>query len=213
MLYIFDWDGTVIDSTAKIVRCLQMAIAEHDMPERTDEQAKSIIGLGLPEAVQDLYPTISPLQNQQLRESYSRHFIEADQTPCNFYPDVERVMQQLRSDGHSLAVATGKSRRGLDRVLVSVGMEGYFDATRCADETASKPDPLMLLQLLKQLEFTREDAVMVGDTEYDLGMANNAGMKSIAVTYGAHSKERLLKCRPERLIDSFAELLGGGGVF
>ncbi|MFA7553204.1 MAG: HAD-IIIA family hydrolase [Spongiibacteraceae bacterium] len=214
MLYIFDWDGTLLDSTGKIIRCMQSAIIELGLPEREDHQVKNIIGLGLEEAVSCLFPAISAPASVKLRETYSQHFIAADQTPCHFYPHVQSVLQQLRSQGHQLAVATGKSRRGLDRVLTSLQMQHFFDGSRCADETASKPNPLMLEQLLEQFQTDIGDAVMVGDTEFDLEMAANLGMKRIGVSYGAHSIDRLERHAPELIMDTFDQLLhwrGAGG--
>lgn len=212
MLFIFDWDGTLMDSTDKIIRCMQAAIKQLDLPQKDDEQVRHIIGLGLPEAVRRLFPGEGGAILDELAAGYSRHFIEADQTPCHFYPDVERVLIDLRTNGHQLAVATGKSRRGLDRVLANLKLSHFFDASRCADETASKPHPLMLEQLLDQCGMTAESAVMIGDTEFDLEMATNAGMRSIGVSYGAHVEARLLKHEPEMIIDSFTELLDWNGL-
>lgn len=208
MLFIFDWDGTLLDSTAKIVRAMQAAIAQHKLPSRSDEEAKSIIGLGLPEAVRTLYPDCSDQLLEALRESYSQYFIASDQTPCNFYSGVPEVLAELRARGHLLAVATGKSRKGLNRVLANLNMLEYFDATRCADETASKPHPLMLAELLRELDSPASEAVMVGDTEFDLEMASNANVQSIAVSYGAHNIERLSRHNPLLTMDRFGELLG-----
>ncbi len=207
MLYVFDWDGTLLDSTDKIATSMQKAIADLGLPERSIDEAKSIIGLGLPEAVRTLFPDIDEGMIPEVTASYSGHFVAADQHPCDFFPDVDEVLKQLRSEGHLLAVATGKSRRGLNRVLGNMSLTGFFDASRCADETASKPDPLMLNELLQELDIDVGSAVMVGDTDFDLGMAANAGMKSIGVSYGAHPVERLLPHKPERIIDSFEELL------
>ena len=207
MLFIFDWDGTLIDSTGKIIRCMQQAVADLGLEQRSDQQVRDIIGLGLPEAIRTLFPAIDEVTLIALRDCYSQHFIAADKMPCEFFPQVLTVLDCLRSDGHRLAVATGKSRRGLNRILANVQMDDYFDATRCADETQSKPHPLMLQQLLAQLQVERSQAVMVGDTDFDLQMAANAGIESIAVSYGAHSKERLIAQRPQCFIDSFEELL------
>lgn len=207
MLYIFDWDGTLLDSTAKIVGAMQVAIAELGLPAVDALHIKGIIGLGLPEAVRQLYPSEQNGVLEQLAAAYSRHFVLADQVPCQFYPGVRRGLFQLRADGHQLAVATGKSRRGLNRVLTNVGLEGFFDTSRCADETASKPDPMMLRQILDELSVDPAEAVMVGDTEFDLNMANNAGMRSIGVSYGAHDRSRLDQCRPLHIVESFDELL------
>ena len=212
MLFIFDWDGTLIDSTAKIVRCMQAAIALHNLPMRADTEVKGIIGLGLPEAIRSLFPGIGAVDVARVKASYSGFFLEADQVPCDYYPHVQSVMGQLRDEGHLLAVATGKSRKGLDRVLGNLGMSEFFDAHRCADETASKPHPLMLEQILLQLNCPVAEAVMVGDTEFDLAMANNAGMKSIAVSYGAHEVDRLVGHRPEMIMQSFDQLLDWEGL-
>ena len=209
MLFIFDWDGTLIDSTDKIARCMQQAIAELALPERSVEVVKSIIGLGLAEGVRTLFPDIEEAMIAKVTASYSRHFVAADQRPCNLYPYVDEVLNQLRAEGHLLAVATGKSRRGLNRVLGNMSLTDFFDASRCADETASKPDPLMLHQILQELNTDVSAAVMVGDTDFDLAMAANAGMRRIGVSYGAHPVERLLPHNPERIIDSFDQLLDG----
>lgn len=207
MLFIFDWDGTLIDSTGKIIRCMREAINTLQLEDRSDHEVKQIIGLGLPEAIRQLFPDISDADLQRLRELYSANYVEADQTPCEFYPGVMAALDTLRGDGHHLSVATGKSRRGLNRVLGNLEMVDYFDASRCADETASKPHPLMLHQLLKELQVRPEEAVMIGDTEFDLEMANNAGIDGIGVSYGAHNLERLRACNPVQCIDHFDELL------
>jgi phosphoglycolate phosphatase len=207
MLFIFDWDGTLIDSIDKIIRCMHGAINDVGLEKRSDEQVRTIIGLGLPQAIRQLFPAIAEPEMLLLCERYSAHFIEADQVPCEFFPGVMSCLEQLRGDGHQLAVATGKSRRGLDRVLHNLSMQDFFDASRCADETQSKPHPLMLEQLLNELKVDRNQAVMVGDTEYDLQMATNARLKSIAVSYGAHRRDRLEAHSPHLLIDYFEQLL------
>ena len=207
MLFIFDWDGTIIDSTAKIARCLGEAIADAGLPERSEAERRAIIGLGLDEAIRRLFPDIERQQLIELRAGYSKHFINADQLPCSFYPGVVETLNQLKSDGHLLAVATGKSRRGLDRVLANLDMQAFFHLTRCADETASKPHPLMLEQILAETGMAATEAVMIGDTEYDLEMAANIGMASIGVSYGAHSVDQLKRHQPQRIIDQFDQLL------
>ena len=207
MLVIFDWDGTLIDSTAKIVSSMQEAVAELNLPSISDESVMGIIGLGLPEAVRVLYPDADQEALDQLRAGYSKHFIIADQTPCDFYPGVEVVLDELKVQGHQLAVATGKSRRGLDRVLSNLKMQSFFDASRCADETASKPSPLMLHQLLSEFGVGAQASLMGGDTACDLEMAANAGVPSVGVSYGAHPIERLLPHQPLKIIDQFEQLL------
>lgn len=207
MLFIFDWDGTIIDSTAKIISCMHRAIEENSLPARADQQVQNIIGLGLPEAILQLFPDINEAQLNTLRQSYSAHFVAADQVPCDFFPGVMTTLEQLRQRGHLLAVATGKSRKGLSRVLSNLEMSSYFDGSRCADETASKPDPLMLQQLLQELAVDNSDAIMVGDTEFDLAMAANADVASIGVSYGAHEVKRLETHNPRLCIDRFEQLL------
>lgn len=207
MLLIFDWDGTLIDSTGKIVRCMQAAIADQGLSPLADDTVRNIIGLGLPEALRTLFPEADPQVLQRLRDSYATHFVEADRMPCDLFPEVQETLNALRQRGCLLAVATGKSRRGLDRVLGNLGMASYFDATRCADETRSKPDPQMLYELLDELGKEPHQALMVGDTEYDLAMANAAGMPGVAVRYGAHAPERLARHRPIAELERFGELL------
>jgi phosphoglycolate phosphatase len=207
MLFIFDWDGTLIDSTAKIVGAMQAAIGELDLAPRTDAAVRNIIGLGLPEAVQHLYGDLSAAGRQALRDSYARHFVAADREPCRLFPEVLATLQALRERGCLLAVATGKNRRGLTRVLGGLGMLEFFDASRCADETRSKPHPQMLHELLRELSIPAGGAVMVGDTEYDMAMAQQAGMARIAVDYGAHAVERLLPYAPALVLARFGQLL------
>lgn len=207
MLFVFDWDGTILDSAGKIVRSMQMAADELELPAISENEVRNIIGLGLPEAVQALFPCITGSRSAALRESYAAHYRSADQVPCQFFPGVEASLDRLKNDGHRLAVATGKSRHGLDRVLENVGMDGYFHATRCADETASKPHPRMLLELMKELDAEPEATVMIGDTEFDMEMAVNAGVRRVGVRYGVHDADRLQRHDLDLLIDSFNELL------
>lgn len=207
MLVIFDWDGTLIDSTEKIIRCMHAAVDDLNLQSRSDQQVREIIGLGLPEAIKVLFPDIKNDEADSVRMRYSAHFIEADKTPCHFFPGVMNVLDELKGRGHRLAVATGKSRKGLGRVLQNLCLEEFFDATRCADETRSKPHPLMLEQLLSELDTPVTEAVMVGDTEFDLEMACNAGVNSVAVSYGAHERGRLARYKPELIVDDLAELL------
>lgn len=205
-LVIFDWDGTISDSVARIVNSMQSAAVELDMAMPTYLEVKEIIGLGLTEAVFRLFPQASREQVFQLQTSYSRHYRAEDNAPCPFFPGVEETLHQLKADGYQLAVATGKSRAGLDRVLLSLGMEDFFHNSRCADETLSKPHPLMLEELLAEFDLPAEAAVMVGDTEFDMEMAVNAGMPRIAVSYGAHHADRLHAFEPLACVDLFSEI-------
>ena len=208
MLVIFDWDGTILNSLAKISRCMQLAAADAGLPELSEKDVRGIIGLGLPEAVMTLYPETGESTQELLRQRYSHHFIVEDHKPCEFYPGVEDTLHTLKSDGHHIAVATGKSRQGLNRVLSGLGWDDFFHASRCADETSSKPNPQMLSELLKETGYPVTDALMVGDTEFDLAMAASLDMRRVGVSYGAHSQERLNNHAPEAIIDSLDELLG-----
>ncbi|GAB5500352.1 MAG: HAD-IA family hydrolase [Pseudohongiellaceae bacterium] len=207
MLVIFDWDGTLLNSLAKIAHCMQLAAEDAGLEPCPEDEIRGIIGLGLPEAVATLYPELTKAPTQILSERYSHHFQLKDSRPCEFYPGVRETLEVLKSDGHHIAVATGKSRRGLDRVLGNLGWEGYFHATRCADETRSKPHPMMLSELLAELDTGVEDALMVGDTEFDLSMAGQLGMRRVGVSYGAHPHERLSRHQPEAIVDNINELL------
>jgi len=204
---IFDWDGTLVDSEAHIVSSLQQAENELGYPPRTYDENKDIIGLGLREAFIKLYPDIDEQKIDLLKRSYSKFFL-SDAVPHGiFFDGVLDVLGQLRSKGYKLAVATGKSRRGLDRVLEQKGMTEFFDIERCADETMSKPHPMMLEQILEFFGVTADKVLMVGDTEYDLEMAVLGGVHSIGVSYGVHDVARLEKHKPVRIIDRFCEIL------
>ena len=189
-LIIFDWDGTLMDSVPKIVSCMQAAAADAEWGELEVSAIEDIIGLGLPEAIAKLCPGIEPEQAERLRQRYSHHFVHGDTTPMPFFDGVEARPQQR------LAVATGKSRRGLDRVFNETGSGGLFHTSRTADETRSKPHPQMLLEILAELQVPAERAVMVGDTEYDLEMARAIGMDRGGVTYGVHTPARLAASQP-----------------
>ncbi len=207
MLFIFDWDGTLIDSAGRIVAAMQAAALELRIDVCSAVQVENIIGLGLPEAIAQLYPQLPAGERQALQIAYSRHYVASDQQPCAWFPTVRETLQQLKDEGCVLAVATGKSRRGLRRVLDQLQMLDFFHATRCADETQSKPHPQMLNELLDELAIPAERAVMIGDTEYDMAMAQAANMPRIAVSYGAHAVERLLPYQPELVVDTFTQLL------
>ncbi len=205
-LLIFDWDGTLSDSLAVIVQCLQLAATDVDLPVPTDEQGRDIIGLGLGEALARLFPGAGDRELTELQRRYSALYPELDADPTPFYQGVTDTLDRLHEQGFLLAVATGKSRRGLDRVLAGHGMEGYFHATRCADETASKPDPLMLRELLDHFDVPARQAWMVGDTEYDMAMARSAGIPRVGVAYGAHAPHRLWPYDPLACLEAFPDL-------
>lgn len=208
MLFIFDWDGTLSDSKAKITKAMQLAAQDMGWLPLDDHHIHNIIGLGLPEAIQCLYPDVDLVGRQRLRDAYAVHFLSLDEAcPSDFFPGVMDTLHRLKTDGHTLTIATGKSRKGLDRIFGVLGVADFFHATRCADETASKPEPLMLEELLCEFGADASEAVMIGDTEYDMEMARRINMPRIAVSYGAHHIERLHSYRPELCLDQFDQLL------
>ncbi len=207
MIAIFDWDGTLMDSTGKIISCMQQAAERAGLEVLGDRVIANIIGLGLPEAVRTLYPHINADEAEALRSSYSHIFIHEDTSPCDLYPGVEEGLRRLEAAQIPLAVATGKSRRGLDRMLAMLGWQQRFVITRCADETASKPNPLMLRQILAAVGKSPACAVMVGDTEYDLAMAAAINMPSLGLEYGAHEAARLQAHKPALITDQFPEVV------
>lgn len=209
MLFIFDWDGTLVDSKSMITRSMQLAAINMGWEPLEDSRIHNIIGLGLPEAILHLYPQVGDSERARLRDFYAGNFVRLyEEKSSDFFPVVPETLEALRNQGHLLTIATGKSRKGLNRILGDLGMSDYFDATRCADETASKPHPLMLEQLLAEFDCETQDAVMIGDTEYDMEMAMRINMPRIAVSYGAHHIDRLHQYEPELCLDQFDQLLG-----
>ncbi len=205
-LVVFDWDGTLMDSEAHIVGSMEAAMADLDLEPPPRERIRSIIGLGLAEALQELFPERpDPAFRAALVERYRARFFAAD-APGALFPGARETLGILREAGHVLAVATGKSRRGLDLALAQTGLGECFAVTRCADETRSKPHPQMLEEILAATGSTPAEAVMVGDTEFDLAMARAAGVAGIAATYGVHPPDRLLPQAPVALIAAIREL-------
>lgn len=205
-LLIFDWDGTLADSIGRIVEAMHVASQRSGFALCDDLAVKGIIGLGLPEAIRTLYPEISDTELVAFRQHYADHYIALEAEPSPLFEGVVESLAAFREEGYHLAVATGKARRGLDRVLKSHGWQDYFDITRAADETASKPHPLMLEQILAHCAVRPEQALMVGDSSFDLQMARNAGMPSVAVSYGAQSIDALRAYEPRLAIDHFSQL-------
>lgn len=205
-LLIFDWDGTLCNSVGRIVESMHAASTRSGFALCEDVAIKGIIGLALPEAIRTLYPDIGDDELLAFRQHYADHYMALDAKPSPLFEGVVHTMDALRADGYKLAVATGKARRGLDRVLGAHGWSDYFDATRAADETASKPHPLMLEQILAQCDVPARQALMVGDASFDLMMARNAGMECVAVSYGAQPAEALQAYEPRLTIDRFSEL-------
>ncbi len=205
-LIIFDWDGTIIDSQAHIIHCMQSAIADQQLPVPAEQDIRHIIGLSLPRAIETLFPNIDASQVEQVADNYRQHFFADSTEASELFAGVAEVIQDLHAQGYYLAVATGKGRRGLDIALEKTGLQPYFHITRCADETRSKPDPKMLDEILTDLDLQSSQAVMVGDTSYDMDMARNIKMDSIAVTYGMHDHQVLLDSHPTHCIDSIDQI-------
>lgn len=206
-LLIFDWDGTLVDSIDWIVHCVQTAAKKCDCAVPPPQAAKDIIGLSIQEAMNTLFPEIDSSTHQQLVSHYSETFFSKQTTADDLFSGVEDMLVELRQAGYQLAVATGKTRSGLDKVLQSTGMNDFFEITRCADETASKPHPLMLEQIMAYFGISPERTLMIGDSIHDLQMAQNAQIASIGVTCGAHSAEILQQYQPLFCLEQTTELL------
>jgi len=206
-LLVFDWDGTLVDSIARIVESMRVAANECMLPQLDETTIRGIIGLGLPEAIRSLYPDLEDEARVAIfRRVYSDHYLSLEVVPSPLFEGVRESLLAFRAQGYRLAVATGKSRRGLERVLAGHGWGDFFDVTRCADETASKPDPRMLQEILAHCGVAAQRALMVGDSPFDLQMAHNAGMTAVAVGYGAQPLAVLRGYRPHLAIDSFGDL-------
>ncbi|GAB4217860.1 MAG: HAD-IA family hydrolase [Rhodoferax sp.] len=204
-LLAFDWDGTLFDSTAIIARCIQAAVRDVGAPEPTFEQASYVIGMGLMQALAHAAPSVPESLYPQLAERYRHHYFGI-QHEISLFDGVLPMLEDLKARGHWLAVATGKSRRGLDEALASSTLQGVFDASRTADQTASKPDPLMLNELMAELGVSPERTLMIGDTTHDLQLARNAGCACVAVSYGAHEPAEFARWAPLAVLHSATEL-------
>jgi phosphoglycolate phosphatase len=204
-LIAFDWDGTLFDSTQIIVRCIQAAVRDVGGTVPTDEAAAYVIGLGLMQALAHAAPDVPQSQYPELGARYRHHYI-AHQNDISLFEGVLPMLAALRLRGHRLAVATGKSRHGLDEALQAVELKGRFDGSRTADETAGKPHPRMLHELMDQFGVTPARTLMIGDTTHDLQMAVNAGCASIGVSYGAHEFAAFDRLKPRFVAHSVAEL-------
>ncbi len=204
-LIAFDWDGTLFDSTAIIVRCIQEAVRDVGGTVPSDEAAGYVIGLGLMQALAHAAPDVPPENYPRMGERYRFHYMR-HQDDLSLFKGVLPMLEALRERGHLLAVATGKSRRGLDEVLHSTALKGLFQSSRTADETAGKPHPLMLQELMAELGTLPERTLMIGDTTHDLQMALNAGCPSLGVSYGAHEPASFEVLQPLAVLHSVAEL-------
>lgn len=204
-LLVFDWDGTLMDSAATIVASIQAASRDIGADEPSEAAARHIIGLGLNEAIAALFPDMEATDYGRLAERYRVHFMAQD-AEIPLFAGADEAIQELHAEGFLLAIATGKGRRGLDRVLDHTGLRPYFHATRCADESFSKPHPQMLQELMERLGASPDKTLMIGDTSHDLQMAVNAGVPCLGAAYGAHPREGLVGFSPLACADTFGEL-------
>jgi len=204
-LIVFDWDGTVMDSTAIIVNSIQSACRDLGLPIPDNEAARYVIGLGLDQALSHAVPTMTEAQRPDMVTRYRQHFLAQDGA-IPLFEGARETIAELHVAGYQLAVATGKTHAGLSRAMRSSDMTHYFHATRTADQTFSKPNPAMLLELMDELDVAPERTLMIGDTTHDLQMAHNAGVNVVAVGHGAHSEEQLLALNPLVLVEDFFAL-------
>mgnify|MGYP000320666521 CR=1 FL=1 len=204
-LIVFDWDGTLLDSAGAIVRSIQAASRDLDLPVPDDRRARHVIGLGLADALRHAVPELQPENYQAMVDRYRFHYLSGDHE-LMLFAGVPEMLSALQAAGHALAVATGKSRLGLERAFDHSGLRAVFQASRCADECHSKPHPQMLEELMAEFGVTPEATLMIGDTSHDLLMASNAGVDALGVTYGAHPHEHLLECKPRACLHSIQEL-------
>jgi len=204
-LVVFDWDGTLIDSTATIARAIQAAAADLSLAVPDFDTASHVIGLGLHDALARAVPDLPRSRVAEFSARYRVHYLAAEEG-LDLFAGARDLLDWIAGSGKRLAIATGKSSAGLQRALEATGLGPLFDATRCADQTSPKPDPAMLLELADQLEIALPRMLMIGDTTHDLQMAIAAGTASVGVTYGAHPRAQLATLGPLTLVDSIAEL-------
>lgn len=205
-LVIFDWDGTLMDSVDRIVSSMQSAAKTVGLAIPSDNDVKQIIGLSLTTALNTLFTSITAEQVEEMLVQYKYEYLEGDNTPTPLFANATNLLTQLKQNNKLLAVATGKGREGLNRVLKVSETSVFFNTTRCAGEMPSKPDPKMLHSILEELNIAPHEAIMVGDTSHDLKMAQNAGVDSVGVTFGVHDREVLNQYKPKVVVDSLAEL-------
>ncbi|MGB5446208.1 MAG: HAD-IIIA family hydrolase [Psychromonas sp.] len=207
-LIIFDWDGTLMDSLDKIVACVTQAAKLNDLPVLSAQSIRDIIGLSLDKAMSTLYPSISALQQKQLVDAYRQQYSSLNDQQTPFYPGIKAWLKILKEQGYILAVATGKGRNGLNRLLEEHDLSDFFAVTYCADEAFSKPHPLMLHNILTELDIKAEQALMIGDSSFDLEMANNANIDCIGVNYGVHCETILSRYNPIAILNDLPTQLG-----
>lgn len=204
-LLVFDWDGTLLDSAGAIVAAIQAACRDLELPEPSDERARHVIGLGLGEALRHAVPELPEQRYPQMVDRYRHHYLSRDHE-LRLFDGAAELVAELAGAGFALAVATGKSRVGLDRALKASGLGAYFQASRCADECFSKPHPQMLEELMQEFSVAPERTLMIGDTTHDLQMALNAGVASLGVAYGAHPAAALDALAPLARLQKVEEL-------
>ncbi|MBI3532118.1 MAG: HAD-IA family hydrolase [Burkholderiales bacterium] len=204
-LIAFDWDGTLFDSTAIITRCIQLAVRDVGGTVPSDEQASYVIGMALMQALAHAAPDVPADKYPELGARYRHHYM-AHQNDISLFGGVLAMLEDLKTRHHWLAVATGKSRRGLDEVLQTVELKGMFNGSRTADETAGKPHPRMLQELMREFGVEPARTLMIGDTTHDLQMALNAGCASVGVSYGAHEPEAFQVLQPRHVAHSVRDL-------
>lgn len=205
-LLIFDWDGTLMDSSARIVQCMHHAALHLQLPPADEQHIRDVIGLSLEVATARLYPDLRGEPLHSFITEFRRQSLGTALQASQLFTGADTVLQALAQQGYYLAVATGKSRRGLDQDMLMHGVADLFPVSRTADETFSKPHPQMLEEILTDHDLSAGDALMIGDTEYDLQMALNAGMDALAVSYGVHAADRLLKLQPCGVLDNILQL-------
>lgn len=205
-LVIFDWDGTLMDSASKIISCMQIAAKACDVDVPSAEAVSHIIGISLKPAIMQLFDTHDEALADKLVDAYKHAYIAQDQTPCPLFDGTESLLVSLKAQGATLAVATGKARRGLARAWENTNTGHFFTTSRCADEAESKPSSDMLKQILAELEVAPQNAVMIGDTTYDMQMAEQIGMDRIGVSYGVHAQVHLERHDPIAIVHSIREL-------
>jgi phosphoglycolate phosphatase len=204
-LIVFDWDGTLLDSALGIVESIQEAARDLHLPVPAGETARHVIGLGLHDSLRKAVPSLATDRYREFAEAYRQHFM-LRQDAMALFPGIRELLQALRAAGHELAVATGKSRRGLERAFDKTELRGLFAASRCGDETEPKPHPAMLLELMRHFAAPPPQVLMIGDTSHDMEMARGAGVDAVAVSYGAHPESDLKATQPRACVASVEEL-------
>lgn len=209
-LLVFDWDGTLVDSIERIVTSLQFASRQAVDIHLSESQARDVIGLGLMEAIAKLHPELDTQQHStelnNIADAYRQHYLHDNKVPAPLFRGVNQLLNELRAEGYTLAISTGKSRAGLEQSINEHQVADYFTATRCAGENKSKPHPEMLHEILDELNFPATQTLMIGDSEHDLKMASNANIKSIGVTHGVHDAATLNKHNPLICLTDITEL-------